>query len=296
MKMLPYLETFVSVAELASFAQTARQADLSIAAVSKQISKLEQEVGIQLFRRTTRRVSLTEAGKLLYEQAQRILEEMDQARALVGNLHEEPKGALKLVSGRHFAMHFITPHLPEWVELYPEVRVELELAERMPDMHRESIDVLLGMSVSASGDCIQKRILTTRYVICAAPGYWESMPELTTPDQLRMHRYIAHSQRRPVDEVILAKGISVPVTPHILVNDADTMLSLALEGQGIVMLHHYVVAEALKERRLEERLGKAVRVDVPLWVAHREMRFVPAKVRRFVDFIDAKVSAERANW
>jgi len=244
---------------------------------------------VQLFQRTTRRVTLTESGALLYPQAVRILEEMEQAAALVGQLQLEPKGKLKVVAGRHFAARYLLPHLPEWSGLYPEVRLELELAERIPDLDQEQVDVLIGMSRSAQADCIQKRILTTRYVLCASPEYWHSMPPLNHPEQLHTHRYIGHSMRTPVDEVLFSNGVSVQVIPHLLVNDAQAMLELAKQGEGVVMLHHYVVAQALKEGALQQRLKNDCLKEVPIWVAYPKQRYAPKKVHTFIDFVLGKI-------
>ena len=168
---LVQMRTLIIVSELGSLAAAARTLGISPAAVSKQLTRMENELGLQLLIRSTRHVELTEIGQNYMVQCQRVLEEVNAAHQLVSNMKAVPHGGLKVVSARHFGMSYIVPHLKEFLALYPRIELDLELAERIPDINVESIDVLIGMSIPVTGEAIQKRIATTRYCYCATPKY-----------------------------------------------------------------------------------------------------------------------------
>lgn len=290
MPELAQLETLVLTADLGSLAAVARKLGISPAAISKQITKLEQELGIQLLLRSTRRIELTEIGVSYCLQCRRILEELAEAKALISQAKSAPSGALKVVSGRHFGTMYIVPHIHEFLTLYPAVELNLELAERIPDLKEESIDVLIGMSISASSDAIQKRIATTSYAICASPDYIKAFGTPVKPSDLKKHRYITHSMRKPDDELIFRNHERIQLKPYIRVNDVQTMLDLALEGLGIIMLHQYVVSEYIEKGMLQELLVEDHKTEIPIYVAYPQRRFMAAKVRCFIDFIIEKMN------
>lgn len=287
------MKTFVLTSDLGSLAAAARALGISPAAVSKKLTKLEEELGIQLLLRSTRRLELTEVGINYCQQCRRILEEVEAAATLVSDIKIVPNGVLKVVSGRHFAASYVVPHMKEFLLRYPRVELNLELAERIPDLNAEAIDVLIGMSISATGDAIQKRIATTFYSLCASPGYLKKFGVPIEPSDLKNHRYIAHSMRKPDNELLFNDKETITVSPYIRVNDAQTMLNFALEGLGIVKLHHYVVKSHLEQGSLQEILTSFSHSDIPIYVAYLQRRFIASKVRCFIDFISEKMNSDR---
>lgn len=289
---LSQMKTFVLTSELGSLAAAARTLGISPAAVSKQLTKLEEELGLQLLLRSTRRLELTEVGINYCLQCRRIFEEVEAASALISQIKVVPNGVLKVVSGRHFATAYIVPHMKEFLLRYPKIELNLELAERVPDLNVEAIDVLIGMSISATGDAIQKRISTTSYTLCASPAYLKQFGIPKKPDDLKKHRYIAHSMRKPDNELLFHDKEVVTITPYIRVNDAQTMLNFALDGLGIVKLHHCVVKKHLEQGTLQALLTSYNNSDVPIYVAYPQRRFIASKVRCFIDFMTEKMIRE----
>lgn len=283
------LETFVLTRELGSLAAVGRYLGISSAAVSKQLTKLEEQLNTQLLIRTTRQITLTEIGESYYEQCKRIMSEMSAANDLISNVKSTPHGNLKVTSGRYFAQQYIVPHLAEFLGNYPEINLDLELAERIPDVVREEIDVVIGMSVPMTGDVIQKRILTTRYCLCASHKYLKQWGTPKKISELKRHHYITHSMRQPDDEVVFRNREIGKMVPYIRVNDVDAMIQLALEGTGIVYLHEYAVREYIKKGSLVELLENETLRDVPIFVAYPQMKFVPSKIRAFIDFVVGKL-------
>lgn len=289
MPNLSQMETFILTAELGSLAAAGRKLGISPAAVSKQLTKLEEELGLQLMLRSTRKLELTEVGSNYCLQCKRIFEEVEAAAALVSQVKAVPHGSLKIVSGRYFAATYIVPHMKEFLLKYPKIELNLELAERMPDLNAEAVDVLIGMSLSASGDVIQRRIATTRYVLCASPEYLKKFGVPKKPGDLKKHRYITHSMRKPDNELTFDDGKAVTLNPYIRANDAQAMVDFALDGLGIVKLHDYAVKDGLERGILKEVLAEYNQSPLPIYVAYPQRRFISSKVRVFIDFIIDKM-------
>lgn len=286
---LSQMETFTLTSQLGTLAAVAKKLGISPAAVSKQLTRLEEELGVQLLVRSTRRIELTEVGVNYCLQCHRILEEVEAAAALISQVKTIPHGSLKIVSGRHFATSYLIPHMREFLLRYPKIELNLELAERIPDLNLEAIDVLIGMSISATGDAIQKRIATTSYSFCASPDYLKRFGRPEKPIDLKKHQVITHSMRKPDNELLFRDNEVITITPYIRVNDAQTMLKFALDGLGIVKLHHYVVKEHLEQGALEELLTIYHHSEIPIYVAYPQRRYISSKVRCFIDFITERM-------
>ena len=286
---LSSMHLFVLAIEYGSLAAAARSMGISSAAISKQLTKMEKDLGVQLLIRSTRHLELTEIGRSYYIQCQRVLEEADEANALISQMRSEPSGPLYVLSGRHFATSHIVPHVESFLLEYPKIHLNLELGERIPDLQTEKVDVVIGMSVSASGDAIQRKIANTSYVYCASLKYLESFGMPNKPEDLKKHRYITHSMRRPDDVVEFDNGKIVTVQPYIRVNDTQAMLEFALGGLGIVKLHRYVVQKCLEAGSLCEIFIAENKKEIPIYVAYQQRRFVPSKIRCFIDFFVAKM-------
>lgn len=286
------MKALIMVSEKGSFAAAARELGVSSAAVSKQLILLEKELGLQLMARTTRSVEFTEVGRSYCDQCKRILEEIDVATALVDQMKTIPHGHLKVVSGRYFASVYIMPYLGEFLSLFPNIHMDIELAERMPNFDEEAVDVVIGMSRPLTGNVIQKRIETTQGCFCASPNYLQQFGTPQVPKDLAKHRHIIHSMRYPTNILSFPNGETVPITPYICINDSLAMVKLAIDGLGIIKTHYPLVQELLKKKILIELLPSFVERDVPLFVAFPQRRYVSSKVRSFIDFTLDKVKAQ----
>lgn len=281
------IETFVTVVTEGSFAACAKKLGISSAAVSKQVSLLEEELGFMLLKRSTRRLSLTDSGDAYFEGAQKIIRELAVIDSLAQEMRQEPFGPLKVASQHYFAKTNIVPRLPKFLKAYPKISLTLELMERLPDLEREKIDICIGMSRPVSASCIQKTIGYTRYVLCAAPSYLKAYGTPKEPNDMKNHRYINHTLRPPANIIKFKNDLEVYVEPYLLLNDTDAMKSSALEGLGIVKLHEYVVLDALEEGTLVEILSQYNEPRQPLLVNYPPHKYVPPKIRCFLDFFTA---------
>jgi DNA-binding transcriptional LysR family regulator len=289
MSRLEQMQAFVLAVKKSSIVGAAEELGVSGAAVSKQISRLEKELGVQLLIRTTRSLKMTELGSAYRDQCLRVLEEASIAEALAKQMNMVPQGGLHVVSGRYFSKAFILPYLSEFLSLYPQIEFNLELAERIPNMESEGIDLLIGMSISAPDNAIQRKIGQTRYCFCCSPAYLKLFGKPKKPQDLLKHHYISHSMRNPNNELTFKDGSRIKLQPYMLLNDAETMMRVAIDGLGIIKLHYYVVKEAIEKGELVEILGNQVENNIPLYVAYLSRRYVPNKVRSFIDFFTKRI-------
>lgn len=284
MSKLERISAFISVVEENGFAAAARKKNLSTAAISRQVTNLEAELGVQLLQRTTRQISLTEIGLRYYQHCKQTLSELEEAEAAIASSKQEATGILRITSSRYFAVHYLLPRLPEFMAQNPKLRINFELAERFPDLAQEGIDVLVGMSMDGQQELVRKQIATSRYVICAAPCYLEKYGTPLVPADLTKHRYITHSMRNPDNVLIFKDGKEIYLEPILYLNDSRAILKSAMRGIGIAKLHDYVVADALCSGELVEILSDYQDPKIPIYLYYQQSRYLQPKIRHFIDF------------
>lgn len=286
---LDRIATFIQVVEENSFSAAAKKQNVSVPAISKQILSLEKELGTQLIRRTTRRLTLTSSGQIYLEHCKRLMKEVYELTGLSSQLQAQPQGVLKALVSRHFGEKYVVPHLKEFLKLYPQITLDLELNERTPDPARENFDLIFGVSVSGPDQWIQKKISKSRYVFCATPEYLKKHGIPERPIDLAHHHYITHKMRKPDDILEFKKGIEIYIKPFLKLNDTRAMLETALQGLGIVKLHDYVVEDSLKKGQLIEVLREFSHEEIPIYALYQPSQFLQPKIREFIRFFSEKM-------
>lgn len=284
MSKLEQITAFLDIVHENSFAAAARKQSISTAAISRQIARLEEDLGAQLLHRTTRQISLTEIGAQYYQHCKNALEELTKAEEIITHSQDEPTGTLNITSNRYFANQYLIPYLPEFMSRYPNLRINLELAERFPDFKEENIDILFGTSMDGPPELIRKRITTTRYILCASPAYLKKYGIPKNPSELSHHHYITHSMRKPNNVIAFKNNKEVYIDPMLSLNDCHAMRECAILGMGIVMLHNYIVTDAIKKGELIEVLGEFQEQEKSVYLYYQSSRYVQPKIRRFIDF------------
>jgi len=284
MNKLEQIVSFINVVEANSFAAAARKLNLSTAAVSRKITSLEKKLGVQLLQRSTRHLALTALGEQYYQHCKNLLEQLHMMDNQITASQQAVTGTLHVVSNRYFAMQHIMPRLPQFMFENPALRIKLEIAERFPNMAQEGIDILFGISIEGPPELVHKRICNTRYVLCASPAYLQQFGTPQAPNDLLQHRYIAHHIRKPLDTLLFKDGKEMYIEPYLSLNDASAMLECALLGLGIIKLHDYIVADALKAGQLIEILTAYQTPHYPVYLYYQQTRYLLPKIRRFIDF------------
>lgn len=284
--------TFIAVVEEQSFTKAAAKLGITPTAVSKQIKELEAQFNQQLLTRNTRKVAITEIGERFYSYCKRIQEEAQMAERFIEAQHNEPQGKLRILSSIMCGQAYIIEHLQAFHARYPRIQIELEISDRIPDMEREGIDLLVGFSqfVNISGELRQRKLLDTHYLLCAAPGYLQKCGAIATPEDLKKHKLINHPLRAPLNVITFRNGAQIRMDmPEIVVNNIDALIKLCCDGAGILMVSEMQVRDYLAKKKLLVLLPDYPLQKVSCYLFYRHTKYEQRKVRCFIDFLLEKI-------
>lgn len=287
MSKLEQISTLIAVVEEGGFAAAARKRGVSTAAVSRQITQLENELSVQLLNRTTRYVELTDLGHEYYQRCRKVVSDLQEAESVIASAKDEVTGDLHIVAARFFAVKYLLPRLSDFQFKYPNLNIHLQLAERFPNFEKEDIDVVLGVTIDGPPELVRKKIAVTRYVLCASPDYLRQYGVPKVPSDLVRHLYITHSMRHPQDAVLFKNEVVAHVNPTMWLNDSYAMRECAIEGMGLVNLHDYVVADAIKAGRLVEVMAEYQHAQQNVYLYYQQKRYLQSKIRCFIDFFQS---------
>lgn len=280
---LQQFESFLAVAESGSFTQAAQKLHITKAALSTAIKKLETALEISLFIRSTRSLTLTEEGKSLLAQCQRLQQELNAARDLIGHFKKEPTGLLRISCNPYLAESHLLHLITQYLARFPKMAIDIMLEERMPNMQQEQIDLVFGINWPAPDDVVAKVIGKTRYVLCASPQYLAQYGTPTTLQDLKNHRYIPHTSRATETPIMTLKHpLSIPLQQPLKMNNAHFMKTCALAGLGIIQLHDYMLEPELTRGQLIEILPETVQTHIPVYLYYYKHRFTQPKIRQFL--------------
>lgn len=292
------IAVFVRVVERGSFTVAADDLGLSRAVVSKYISRLEERLGARLLHRTTRRLSLTEAGATLFEASRGALERIEDAQAAVAQFQAKPRGRLRVSAPMSFGILHLGPALADFRRAYPGIALDIRLDDRFVNLVEEGIDVAVRIGALTDSTLVARRIAMSRVLACASPGYLEEHGEPHTPEELAgreclLYSYLASGNvwrfTREREEVAVA--LAGPVR----VNNGIVLAEAACAGHGIVVLPSFYVAPALRAGRLKRILADYRLPDVGIHGVYPQREHVPPKVRVFVDFL-AERFGRKPEW
>ena len=296
MESLSDIAVFVQVVRDGSFTKAADRLELSRSVVSKYVTRLEERLGARLLNRTTRRLSLTEAGRVFYERSRRGLEEIEEAETEVSRLQGEARGLLRVNSPMSFGILHVAPLLPEFLAENPEVSVDMNLDDRKVDVIEEGFDVSIRITDLPDSSLVARRLAPCRHAIVAAPAYLEKHGVPRTPDDLQDHNIIAYQyQESATDWHFLAQDkeqITVPVSGSIQMNNSLALREALLGGIGITRTPTFVVGEDIAAGKLVSLLPNYQTLEVSIYLVYPQRRHLSPKVRTFVDFVAARISSD----
>jgi DNA-binding transcriptional LysR family regulator len=293
------MRAFTKVVDAGGFAAAAREMGLSRSVVNKYVIALENELGTQLLRRSSRQVSPTEAGIAFYDRAVAILNELDEAFAAVMQLQEQPRGNLRINAPMTFGSLHLAPMLAEFMAQYPDVHVELVLNDRFVDPIEEGFDVTVRIAEpTASTSLVTRVIVPVRRVLCASPAYLAAHGEPSDPKELRHHRCLHYGYQETGNQWRLTGPLGeIPVHINCVMwsNNGDALKQIALRDLGIALLPTFIVGDELQTGRLRTVLSEYQPPDITLSALYPRHRHVSAKTRLLVDFLAGSFS-ERPYW
>ena len=276
---------FVAVAEVESFTGAAKQLGISTAQVSRQISTLEARLGVKLFYRTTRKVTITETGQVYYHHCRQVLDGLAEAERAITDLHQTPKGRLNLTAPVTFGENKIAPLINDFVARYPELVVNLNLSNQLQDLVSEGYDLAIRLGQLEDSTMIAKRLASRTNHVCASPEYLATHGTPHTLSELDHHNCL-QGTRDYWKFLKSRKPHQVRITGSIRCNSGAALVDAALKGIGIIQLPDYYVDDHLASGRLVSVLERNRAPDDGIWAIYPHNRHLSPKVRLLLDHLN----------
>jgi DNA-binding transcriptional LysR family regulator len=300
------LELFAAVARRGSFAGVAKDRNVDPSSVSRAIADLEAELGLRLFQRTTRSMTLTEAGELYLARVEPLIEELARARetaaqvsgALTGGLIGAPRGLLRLTASVTFGQMRIVPLLGAFRARYPDLQVEGVFTDANVDLVADRIDLAIRLAPVVEGDVIAAKLMDTRYRVVASPGYLAAHPPIARPTDLSAHKVLLFTIKAFRTRWLFrdpdGREQAVPISGDITLSPAGSLLAAALAGLGPALLPDWLVDDAIAAgslvRLLPDHAVTATTFDTGAWLVYPSRAYLPNKVRVMADFLREKLA------
>ena len=298
MDTLRGIESFVKAVESGSIAAAARLQGITAAAASQNIARLEQSLGVRLLNRTTRSLALTESGSLYFEQVRDVLRDLELACASATQLHEAPRGRLRIAASAAFGRHVVAPLLPAFTARYPHLACELLTTDRSVNHIQESVDISIRIPQQLEDGLVARHIASVPTIFCAAPDYLRRAGMPTRPEQLSEHDCLAF--RVAVDGRLMPWGFvrdgvrfAAQIRVALVSDDIDVLARAAVAGGGITRLAAFVaepfLASGHLQRLFEDEHGDSQAIIEPLdyYLCVRDRYELTHKVRAFIDHLQA---------
>ena len=287
MDRLTAMRVFVTVVDLGSQSAAADHLDLSRPVVSRYLADLENWVGARLMQRTTRKLSLTAAGKETLPRCRQMLELAGDLQAAVTTPDQAPRGELRISVSTSFGHAQLLEAITDYVRRYPQVKVDLQMLDRTVNLVDERIDLAIRTSNDIDPNLIARRLSVCRSVICASPAYLREYPMPQVVQDLSQHNCLTHSYfghslwHFEVD----GESVSVPIHGNISANEALTLQQATLAGAGIAMLPTYLAHRPLRTGELVRLLPQAQPKTLNLNAVYTSRKHMPATLRSMLDFL-----------
>jgi DNA-binding transcriptional LysR family regulator len=288
MSKIQQMSSFVAVVEAGSFVGAADATGASKAAVSRHVSELEQRLGVRLLQRTTRRLSLTEEGRLFFERAKELLESIDEAESLLTQRAGDARGVLRVNAPVTFGVLHLAPLWGTFADANPRVSLDITLSDRMVDVVDEGCDVAIRISAIPDSSLVTRKLASTRMVLCASPDYLAKHGTPTHPRELARHAVISYTYWSTRDEWQFSgpEGpVAVRISSRIHTNNGDTCRRAALSHQGVVLQPDFIVGPDLRRGDLVELMPAYRAIEVGIYAVYASRKNLPLKTRRLIDHL-----------
>jgi LysR family transcriptional regulator for bpeEF and oprC len=284
---------FATAARHASFAQAARELAQTPSTVAKSISRLEAELGVKLFHRTTRQVSLTPDGQRLFEQCQRILDEVELLKTVAAGVRGEPTGTLRIDTPLTYGKRVIVPVLAKLLERHPRLKIDARLSDRYADLVREGLDAVVRIGPLADSGLVARTVGQQYLVVAASPGYLDRQGTPGSPYDLEQHHCVIFRQPssgrdRPWQFAVDGVAMELQPPSRLRLGDGEALIEAAAAGMGLVQVPDYMATDAIKDARLVEVLREYRAPPLPINVVYPGNRMVPPRVRAFIDALSER--------
>lgn len=291
------LRLFVEVARRGNFAAVARDRDVDPSSVSRAIALMEDELGVRLLQRSTRRVTLTEAGGIFFAHIVSLLDGFDRARDEARGVSAGPSGTLRLTASVAFGNTCLVPLLPEFCERYPEMKLEVLLTDTLLDLVTERIDLAIRLVRHINADFIAVKLFDTRYRVCASPAYLDTKKTPQTPQDLQHHRCLLFAlpefRSRWLFRDVQGTVQEIPIHGDVTILNALALRACALAGMGPVLLADWLIDKDIAQGHLIDLFPNhrvsVTDFDTAVWLLYPSRTHLPNKVRVMIDFLKQRL-------
>jgi DNA-binding transcriptional LysR family regulator len=284
---------FARVAEEQSFTNAAKSLGIPKSTVSRRVSHLEEQLGVRLLQRTTRKLRLTDVGAAYAHRCAAIRADIEEANLAVASAVDVPRGTLRVTAPVEIGRRYLAPLLSEYTERYPEVELEVYLADRLVDLVGDGYDLGIRVGDLQDSSLIARPLGPTQQLLCASPAYLEAHTTPRTPSDLKRHRIIVFAGQIGGSSwrLIGPEGeITVPVRPTMLANDFSVVMQLVTHGRGIARTPSWVASEAISRGELTRVLEPYAPPEVGMYAVYPTRRHLSAKVKTFLDLVVERFS------
>jgi len=283
------LTTFVEVAQRGSLSAAAREEGITPAMVGRRIDQLEERLGVKLFKRSTRKVTLTPEGSTFYDDCHRLLLELRGAEDALSAGAKSASGRLIITAPTAFGRKHIAPHLPAFIAEHPNLAITLHLSERLVDLKNERFDLAIRIADMKSADLIAAKLARNHRVVCGSPAYFKRAGRPKVLADLARHNCLVTSTEDGVADswnfIDKGKPLSVKVGGSLQCNDGEVLTRWAIAGEGLAWRSAWEVSEEVKRGRLATVLDDFAIPGNNIYAVYPERRLLPAKVKFFIDFL-----------
>jgi len=292
------IELFSRTIKAGSFSELGRQLHMAPSSISRQISALEKELGVRLIHRSTRKISLTEAGQIYYERISKILGELDEAQQAISQLQENPRGTLRVNAAIPFGERKLVPVIPEFLSHYPELKIDLTLEDRAIDLVEGRVDLAIRIGKLDDSSIVARKLADNQFVVCGSQEYFESYGRPQNPKDLLHHNCLINKNVYDSNTWQFCKGKStqkISVTGNFQVNTGGAVYRAMLSHLGIAILPTWFIGEDVKQGLLQTVL-EDYDVSLPamsesgVYALYPAGQFLPPKVRVFIDYLTEKLN------
>jgi DNA-binding transcriptional LysR family regulator len=283
------LTTFVEVAHRGSLSAAAREEGITPAMVGRRIDQLEERLGVKLFKRSTRKVTLTPEGSTFYEDCHRLLDELRSAEDALTVGAKSASGRLIITAPTSFGRRHIATHLAAFIAEHPNLAITLHLSERLVDLKNERFDLAIRIADLKSADLIAAKLARNHRVVCGSPTYFKRAGKPRVLADLAKHNCLVTSTEDGVADTWSfqdkGKPVAVKVAGNLQCNDGEVLTRWAISGEGLAWRSAWEVSEEVKRGRLVTVLDEFAFPGNNIYAVYPERRLLPAKVKFFIDFL-----------
>lgn len=287
MDRLTAMNMFVRVVETGSFSAVAKEMNSTQPTISKNIAELESWLGAKLLNRSTRSLRLTETGNDYYERCVAILQDVEEAEQVVGQLQTQPKGLVRVSTVVAFGRLHLVPKLTGFFEQYPDINVDIRLADKIVDLVEEGVDVAFRMGTLADSSLIAKKVSSSPFVTVASPEYLKSNGIPQHPSELKEHNYVTYTdagRRREIEYQDQGEPFFVRTEGRIITNNTEGLRSSLICGLGIARTPKWLVGDLISSGELVTVLDDFQASPLNIYAVYPPGRHLPSKVRCFIDY------------